>query len=258
MTNEAVVSSIEQLQNSLNDKFEDTIQIVSASADIRQKLQTPLKLDPKKTYKVGVKYFATYNNIGNITNDNNELRYQLGSNTSWQILQLVPGGYEIKDFNDAIQQKVPDEKIQLLPHKPTGRVVLQLKAGVKVDFTHAKTFNYMLGYNKKVYTASYNLAEKRARINIDRSLINIKSDLINSGMLTTENNMIETRNILFSIPTFTVPSNYRIIETPARPEYLRITSSTINQISLQIVDENDKLYDFKGEKIVIKLHIKQV
>jgi hypothetical protein len=256
MTNEAIVSSIEQLQNSLNNKYEDTIQIVSTSSDIRQKLQTPLKLDPSKTYKVGVKYFATYNNIGNISSDNNELRYQ--SNSTWTILSLAPGGYEIQDLNDAIQQKVAGELIQLLPHKPTGRVVMKLKPGIKVDFKHNKSFNYMLGFESKVYTNANNLAENRARINIDRSLINIKSDLINSGMITSENNMIETQNILFSIPTFTVPSNYRIIETPARPEYLRITNSTINEISLRIVDENDVLYDFKGEKIVIKLHIKQV
>ena len=258
MTNEAVVSSIEQLQNSLNDKFEDTIQIISTSSDIRQKFQVPLKLDPSKTYKVGVKYFATYNNIGNISSDNNELRYRLSTTTPWKTLRFVPGGYEIKDLNDIIQQEVSDEQIQILPHKPTGRVVLQLKPGVRVDFKHNKAFNYILGFESKEYTGTYNLAENRARINIDRSLINIKCNLINSGMITTKHNMIETRNILFSIPTFTVPANFRIIETPARPEYLRITTSTINEISLQVVDENDKLYDFKGEEIVIKLHIKQV
>jgi len=70
--------------------------------------------------------------------------------------------------------------------------------------------------------------------------------------------MIETRNILLTIPTFTVPNNYKMIETLYKPEYLLITSSTISEVRLQIVDENDKLYNFNGEKIVIKLHIKQV
>jgi len=79
MTNEAIISSIEQLQNSLNNKFEDTIQIVSTTSNIIQKLITPLELDPSKNYKIGVKYFATYNNIGNITSVNNELHF------SWYI-----------------------------------------------------------------------------------------------------------------------------------------------------------------------------
>jgi len=257
MTNEAVVSSIEQLQNSLNTKFEDTIQIVSKTSDMRQKLKVPLQLDSNKTYKVGLKYFAAYNNIQNITSENNELRYSLSDSTQWKTISFTPGAYELNDLNETLQLHVPDEKIQLLPHKPTGGVILKLKPGVKVDFRHDKAFNSMLGFDPKIYTASC-LAESRARINLDRSLIIIKCDLINSGMVTIGNNMIETQNILFSMPTFTVPSNYRIIETPPRPEYLQITNSTISEISLRIVDENDVLYDFKGEEIVIKLHIKQV
>ena len=107
-----------------------------------------------------------------------------------------------------------------------------------------------------MYTNSVGLSKNRPQIDLGHSLINIKSDLINSGLLTsTNNNLVTTQNILFSVPTFTVPANYKIIETPARPEYLHITTSTISEINLRIVDENDKLYDFKGEKIVIKLHI---
>ena len=110
-----------------------------------------------------------------------------------------------------------------------------------------------------MYTKSVGLSENRSQIDLGRFLINIKSDLINSGLLTSaNNNLVTTENILFSVPTFTVPADYKIIETPARPEYLHITTSTISEINLRIVDENDKLYDFKGEKIVIKLHITQV
>ena len=83
--------------------------------------------------------------------------------------------------------------------------------------------------------------------------------MIHLGLLTsTNNNLVTTQNILFSVPTFTVPANYKIIEAPARLEYLHLITSTISEINLRIVDENDKLYDFKGEKIVIKLHITQL
>ena len=79
---------------------------------------------------------------------------------------------------------------------------------------------------------------------------------MNSGLLTsTNNNLVTSQNILFSVPTFTMPANYKIIETSARPEYSHITTSTISEINLRIVDKNDKLYDFNDEKIVIKLPI---
>ena len=80
MANEAIVSSIEKLESSLNNKYENTIHIVSETTDIRQKLETPIKpikLDPSKNYKVAIKYFACYNIIDNITSENNEFHYTL-------------------------------------------------------------------------------------------------------------------------------------------------------------------------------------
>ena len=260
MANEAIVSSIEKLESSLNNKYENTIHIVSETTDIRQKLETPIKLDPSKNYKVAIKYFACYNLIDNITSENNEFHYKLnGSASDWSTLRFVPGAYEIKDINEVIQEVVSDKRIEFVAHDPTGHIKLKLKPGVKVNFDHNKSFNTLLGFERKSYTNNVGLSENRPQIDLGRSLINIKSDLINSGLLTsTNNNLVTTQNILFSVPTFTVPANYKIIETPARPEYLHITTSTISEINLRIVDENDKLYDFKGEKIVIKLHITQV
>ena len=90
MANEAIVSSIEKLESSLNNKYENTIHkihIVSETTDIRQKLEMPIKLDPLKNYKVAIKYFACYNLIDNITSENNEFHYKLnGSTSDWSTL----------------------------------------------------------------------------------------------------------------------------------------------------------------------------
>ena len=77
MANEAIVSSIEKLESSLNNKNENTIHIVSEITDIRQMLETPIKLNPSKNYKVAIKYFACYTLIDNITSENNEFHYKL-------------------------------------------------------------------------------------------------------------------------------------------------------------------------------------
>ena len=127
------------------------------------------------------------------------------------------------------------------------------------NFNHEKYFNTLLGFERKLYTNTVGLSENRHQIDLGRSLINMKLDFINSELLTsTNNNLVTTQNILFSVPTFTVSAKYKIIETSARPEYLHITTSTISEINLRIVDENDKLYDFKGEKIVIKQRLLSV
>ena len=134
------------------------------------------------------------------------------------------------------------------PYKSPWSYKTKIKPGVKVNFNHEKSFNTLLGFECKLYTNSVGLSKNRPQIDLGRSLINIKSEMINSGLLTSaNNNLVTTQNILFSVPTFTVHTNYKIIETPERPEYLHITTSTISEINLRIVDENDKLYDFKGE-----------
>ena len=103
-------------------------------------------------------------------------------------------------------------------------------------------------------TSPTNFAENCPQIDLGRPLINIKSNLINSGMQTDTNNLIMSQIVLFSIPT----PNYKIIEAPSKPEYMSIVFSKISKIELRIVDERNRLYDFKGEEIDIELHIKQV
>ena len=45
MANEAIVSSIEKLESSLNNKYENTIHIVSETTDIRQKLVSDKRIE---------------------------------------------------------------------------------------------------------------------------------------------------------------------------------------------------------------------
>ena len=111
MANEAIVSSIEKLESSLNNKYENTFHMVSETTDIRQKLEPPKKLGPSKNYKVAIKYFTCYNLIDNITSENNEFHYKLnGSTSDWSTLRFVPGAYEIKDINEVIQEVVSDKR----------------------------------------------------------------------------------------------------------------------------------------------------
>ena len=131
MTNEAILLSIEKFENRLNNKFENTVNILSTTTYISQNLKTLLVLDPSKKYKIALKFFACFNLIDDITTENNELRYKLSDASEWEILRLEPGVYRIKDVNEAIQEVIPDNKIKIIPHAPSGRVVLKLSPGVR-------------------------------------------------------------------------------------------------------------------------------
>ena len=247
---------IEKLVDIVGNKYEETVHIISKSSEIRKIFNPPIRFDPNKNYKIALKYFSVYNNIFNITEKNNVLKFK--SSDDWQEIELTPGAYEIKNINDSIKRNdKTKDNIEFQADIPTGRVLMKLKNDYKVDLNHEKSFRNLLGFEPKIYAEKSNLSENYACINAGRLLINVKCDCINSGYVNN-GNLLEIRNILFSIPTYTVQPGYKILETPNKPEYLRINKSQLSEINLRVVDENDLPYDFKGDDIVIKLHIKQV
>ena len=102
------------------------------------------------------------------------------------------------------------------------------------------------------------MSEKIANIDLNRSLINVIANFIQGGFINDDHNYLKEKNILFSLPTFTVRSGQKILETPIQPEYLPIRLKPLREINLQVVDKYNQLYDFRGDEILIKLHIKQV
>ena len=96
------------------------------------------------------------------------------------------------------------------------------------------------------------MAQNSANI-IDIHTINIKTNLIDGGYINNKRN-----NILHSIPTFTVPVGYKIIEKPSFPIKVPLKKKNIDVITIEIVDEDGNLIDFGGEKINIRLSIEQV
>jgi len=50
---------------------------------------------------------------------------------------------------------------------------------------------------------------------------------------------------------------YKLIETPTNIVYLETITNIIDCVTLKIVDQNDRLVDFRGEEITVRLHIKE-
>ncbi|ESO90029.1 hypothetical protein LOTGIDRAFT_175838 [Lottia gigantea] len=87
---------------------------------------------------------------------------------------------------------------------------LILRNNSQVDFNVENSLNALLGFDKQIYTQS-TLAPHKANIENDIDVINIHCNLINGGFFHKYK-----RQIIYSLPTFTVPIGYRIIEKPSR------------------------------------------
>ena len=103
-----------------------------------------------------------------------------------------------------------------------------------------------------IYSAGTHLGERLVNIN-NVSDINIECDLIQGCY----NNGVSS-NLLYSFPSNTVPSGYKLTERMNPPIYIPINRKQISNIHIRIVDQNDKTIDFNGENISMYLHLRQV
>lgn len=241
-------AKIMELTNLLNSKYQEFFIISAKRSDIHQQFKTPITLDATRNYELGLKYFSVANSIKNVSDGNNKFHYSRDGGTTWFDKTLPTGSYEIKALNDYINS----DNIKFEPYVTTNRVKLVLKNNHQVDFSKDNTIRNLLGFESKIY-ATTTIAENRANLENDISSINIHCDLIQGGYLNGE-----MKNIIYSIPSFTVPLGYRIIEQPISPIYLPVNKQSIREIRLRIVDDEGRLIDFGDEEIYIQIHLKQV
>lgn len=55
-----------------------------------------------------------------------------------------------------------------------------------------------------------------------------------------------------------VPVGYKIIEVPRNVIYLPLVTANIDNLTIRVVDQDNQLLDFRGEKLSLRLHIKKL
>ena len=100
------LEAIQDLSNLLNSKFSTTFKINSKESDIQFRLPTPLILDQKFNYELGLSWFSVYNFIYNITSGD----IGIESNNIFMVdkipLQIPAGAYEIKKLSEVMNKLI--------------------------------------------------------------------------------------------------------------------------------------------------------
>jgi hypothetical protein len=55
-----------------------------------------------------------------------------------------------------------------------------------------------------------------------------------------------------------VPSGYKIIESPSNVIYLSINTKQLDEITIKITDQDGNLVNFREEVITVRLHLRRI
>ena len=243
---------LKKLVNISSTKYSTTFYSESNKSDFYIDFNFPIELDNNLNYELGLLWFSTYNTIYNITNENN--KYTITDSKGTTTKQITPGAYKtILSLNDVLKPE-----IEITVDEPTSKCRMNIKTGYSLKFLDKSFFHNMLGFSVKgglgeaLYKEGKHLSEDIVRITNINS-INIYVDCVKGSYINGCSS-----NIVYSFPSFTVPSGYKLFERQIFPIYYPINRKHLNKIRIKILDDQDKIIDFNGEKIIICLHLKQV
>ena len=237
--------ALKNLDNKLSSKFSTTIKANSTTSDFNIRFPIPLVLDSTLNYELGLLWFSTYNAIYNI----GAYKFEYSVDGKDTESMLTPGAYEIPEIGIELKS-LTGKDIVLEPKISLHKCILKTK-GVYIKFS--KELADVLGFNANhIYRPGDKTGERLVNIN-NVSDINIECDLIQGCY----NNGVSS-NLLYSFPSNTVPSGYKLTERMNPPIYIPINRKQISNIHIRIVDQNDKTIDFNGENISMYLHLRQV
>lgn len=141
--------------------------------------------------------------------------------------------------------------ITISPNPNTLKAVMTLDTNYQVDFTQANTLRSILGFNSQVYGAGEHESEQIVDI------LKVNSILVSLDIV--ENSYVDGKlqpSIFSFFPN--VAPGYKIVEKPVNVVYSKIIKNSINSIEFKITDQDGELINFRGERISIRLHIREI
>lgn len=253
---------LERLVKNTNPKEETQVILEGDSSNFTTNFNPPLKLFDDKEYSIALVNLETYYSFPNVeAGINNKFRYSPDNGLNFYEIEIETGSYEIVDLNDVIFQKMKvnghfdtasdTSYINIYPNENTLKVVMELRSGYVVDFTPTDSLKTLLGFEAQTYNAPVNESTNAVQI------IPVNSILINVDVVSGAYVGGTLQPIIYSFFPSVGPG-FKIIEIPRNLVYLRMNRKQIANINIRITDQDGKLLNLRGEKVTLRLHIKEV
>lgn len=239
---------LNQISEKLTKKSDINLTFTSDKSDFTTKLYPPLSLEMDK-WSLGLVCLDTYYSFSNIDSSDNKLKYSADGGTTWELITLPVGCYEIVQLNETIKELLGDKGgyFELVPNTITlGSIITISNEQFKIDFNVDDSLASVLGFDKlKVLGSGVNKSENIVNI-LDINSILVNCDIISGSYLNGSQSPV-----IYSFFPNVRPGG-KIVKEPNSITFLSVNRSLIESIRIWLTDQDSKPIDFRGEKITVR------
>lgn len=200
-------------------------------------------------YEVGLLGFESYNSIPNVDSSNCKFHYNDG-----EVIELPEGTYEVSAIAAYIQHELHARDPKLYMHLQANNNTLKthMKCNFPVDFEPKDSIGRLLGFNPSKVSAG--------RLTVSDNVVDIfRVNSVHVDCNIASGSFINGRPAHTIFQFFpSVAAGFKLIEEPTPVIYLPITTRSITNITLKIVDQTGQLVNFRKERITIRLHLRKI
>ena len=232
---------------STTDDEDYAIHLLDSKEPVQEKPKKGKKKKHEKGFEIPRHYYA-YEPLDRDTF--NERHQNLDRKTIRETVFFPPGIYEIADLNKYLQSRLPQGKnFCILLNKNVLKV--EMGGNIAVDLCDRNSIAPLLGFDRKVYPQSGHYYSTWRVDIFPVNMIRIKANIVKSNIVDTK----RYDNTIYEFP-LTVNPGEKIVERPAAMTIYTVNIDTIHELHLKIVDQDNNLVNFQGEKINIVLEFR--
>ena len=195
-------------------------------------------------------YYLPYEGVG--LEQYEEEQKNLNNKVDRVTVLIPPGIYEIEDIAAYVKKYVvTGEKFWIQLNKNTLKV--EMGGTVTVDLSSNTSIGPLIGFGNKVYPRGAHYYST-GRVDIfPINMIRIKANIVKSNIDDTK----RYDDTIYEFPLNVSPGE-KIVERPNSVTFYTVNIDFLHELHLKIVDQDNNLIDFRGEKINIVLEFRPV
>ena len=221
----------------------------------------PILIPPDVNAQIGLKNFATFNNIPNVVKGkNNQLKIKVPNSESWYVFSLETGAYELKVIAKQIEEwilvkfpklKKVKEDFGLVGNNATSKADFCFLDDYGVDFDVDASMYKLLGFDEKDKFEGVGQYVGKRIVNIT----NVTQLVFNCNI--TSSNYINGRKMPFLYNcSVDVPAGYRMGRELTSIAYKKLNTSQISHIRIWIVDEHGDTVNLRDDNLTVTLSLR--